>query len=120
MIDRSRVVEGENISGLSALLEAVRDRRRAPVERWDPRCCGDIGLKICADGTWVYRGSLIRREGLVTLLASVLRKDADGCTYLATPAEKIEVEVEDAPFLVVEMEMQGREKGARAALSHQR
>ena len=111
MIDRSRLVESENISGLAALLKAARHRGLAPVERWDPRCCGDIGLKICADATWVYRGSPIRREGLVTLFASVLRKDADGRTYLVTPAEKIDVGVEDAPFLVVEMEVQGRGKG---------
>ncbi len=37
----------------------------------------------------------------------MLRKDADGKHYLVTPAEKIDVAVEDAPFLAVEMEVQG-------------
>lgn len=110
-MDRSKVGKGEKISGLVARLNGVRDRAPAPVERWDPPYCGDIGLKICADGRWVYRDSPIRREGLVKLFASVLRKDADGRTYLVTPAEKVDVEVEDAPFLAVEMEVKGTGRG---------
>lgn len=110
-MDRGKVGKGEKISGLVALLKGVRDRAPAPVERWDPPYCGDIGLKICADGTWVHRDSPIRREGLAKLFASVLRKDADGRTYLVTPAEKVDVEVEDAPFRAVEMEVQGTGRG---------
>jgi hypothetical protein len=106
-MDRSKVGESNNIGRLAALLNDVRDREPPPVERWDPPYCGDIGLKICADGTWVYRDSPIRREGLIKLFASVLSKDVDGRTYLGTPAEKVDVEVEDAPFLAVEMEVHG-------------
>jgi hypothetical protein len=97
---RSGVLEG--------LSMRTRDRPSPPVECWQPTCCGDIGLKICSDGTWLYRGSPIGREALVRLFASVLRKDADGRTYLVTPAEKVDVAVEDAPFLAVEMEVQGK------------
>jgi hypothetical protein len=61
------VGESNNIGRLEALLNDARDREPAPVERWDPPYCGDIGLKICADGTWVYRDSPIRREGLIML-----------------------------------------------------
>ncbi len=110
-MDRSKVGESNNIGRLEALLNDVRDREPPPVERWDPPCCGDIGLKICADGTWVYRDSPIRREGLIKLFASVLSKDVDGRTYLVTPAEKVDVEVEDAPFLAVEMEVHGSGTG---------
>ncbi len=78
-----------------------------PVERWQPPYCGDIGLKIRADGVWLYRQSPIRRESLVALFASVLRKDEDGRTYLVTPAEKVDVAVEDAPFLAVDMAARG-------------
>jgi hypothetical protein len=106
-MDRSKVGESNNIGRLAALLNDVRDREPPPVERWDPPYCGDIGLKICADGTWVYRDSPIKREGLIKLFASVLSKDVDGRTYLVTPAEKVDVEVEDAPFLAVEMEVHG-------------
>ena len=37
----------------------------------------------------------------------MLRKDADGRHYLVTPAEKVDVAVDDAPFLAVEMEVRG-------------
>ena len=110
-MDRSKVGKSNNIGRLAALLNDACDHEPAPVERWDPRDCGDIGLKICADGTWVYRNSPIRREGLIKLFASVLSKDVDGRTYLVTPAEKVDVEVEDAPFLAVEMEVHGSGTG---------
>jgi len=111
LMDRDTMSKNEKISGLAAPLNDARARGPVSAERWDPPYCGDIGLKICADGTWVYRDSPIRREGLIKLFASVLRKDADGRTYLVTPAEKFDVEVADAPFLVVEMEVHGKGSG---------
>ncbi|MCP4780219.1 MAG: DUF1285 domain-containing protein [Hyphomicrobium sp.] len=110
-MDCRKVDESNNIGRLAALLNDVRDREPPPVERWDPPYCGDIRLKICADGTWVYRDSPIRREGLIKLFASVLSKDVDGRTHLVTLAEKVDVEVEDAPFLAVEMEVYGSGTG---------
>ncbi len=95
------------ISGLEQLIRQAASRPDAPVDRWDPPYCGDIGLAIRADGTWTYRDSPITRMPLVTLFARVLRRDADGRTFLVTPAEKIDVAVADAPFLAVELEVQG-------------
>jgi hypothetical protein len=95
------------ILGLEALLKAQQGKRLAPVEQWHPPYCGDIGLKIRADGVWLYRESPITRLPLVKLFAGVLRRDADGRHYLVTPAEKVDVVVEDAPFLAVEMELRG-------------
>ena len=95
------------IAGLEALLKARQGKGPAPVEKWNPPYCGDIGMKIRADGVWFYAGTPIGRMPLVKLFASVLRKDADGKHYLVTPAEKVDVEVADAPFLAVEMEVQG-------------
>jgi uncharacterized protein len=86
-------------------------RAPLPLESWQPPYCGDIGLKIRGDGTWLYQGSAIRREALVRLFASVLRKEADGRTYLVTPTEKVDVAVEDAPFLAVAMEVKGEGRG---------
>jgi uncharacterized protein len=83
------------------------DAHPLPVECWNPPYCGDIGLKIRADGSWLYRDSPIKRRSLIKLFASVLRKDADGRTYLVTPSEKVDVTVEDAPFLAVEMQVRG-------------
>jgi hypothetical protein len=95
------------IAGLEALIKAQQGKGPAPVETWNPPYCGDIGMKIRADGVWLYQGSPIGRMPLVKLFASVLRKDEDGRHYLVTPAEKIDVAVEDAPFLAVEMEVKG-------------
>jgi uncharacterized protein len=95
------------IVGLEALLQAQAGKGPAPVEQWDPPYCGDIGMRIRADGVWLYQESPIGRAALVKLFAGVLRKDADGRHYLVTPAERIDVAVDDAPFLAVEMQVQG-------------
>jgi hypothetical protein len=95
------------IGGLEALIGAQAAKGPAPVEEWDPPYCGDIGLRIRSDGVWLYRDSPIARPALVKLFAGVLRKDPDGRHYLVTPAEKIDVAVDDAPFLAVEMETRG-------------
>ncbi len=95
------------IAGLEALLKAQSGKGPAPVEKWNPPYCGDIGMKIRSDGVWIYQGSPIGRMPLVKLFAGVLRKDDDGKHYLVTPAEKVDVAVEDAPFLAVEMEVKG-------------
>jgi len=97
----------DNLAGLEGLLKETCGRGTPPVERWQPPYCGDIGLKIRRDGVWLHQKRQIRRESLVRLFASVLRKDADGRTYLVTPAEKVDVAVEDAPFLAVEMGVNG-------------
>jgi hypothetical protein len=99
------------IAGLESLLKAQSGKGPAPVETWNPPYCGDIGMKIRTDGVWIYQGSPIGRMPLVKLFASVLRKDDDGKHYLVTPAEKVDVAVEDAPFLAVEMEVRGEGRG---------
>ena len=99
--------QSARISGLEQLIKQAAARPDAPVESWNPPYCGDIGLAIRADGTWTYRDSPITRMPLVKLFARVLRRDADGKTFLVTPAEKIDIAVADAPFLAVEMEIRG-------------
>lgn len=95
------------ISGLEGLLKTHAGKGPPPVDRWNPPYCGDIGMEIRADGTWIYQKTPIGRPALVKLFASVLRKDEDGRHYLVTPVEKVDVKVADAPFLAVEMEVRG-------------
>ena len=64
-------------------------------------------MRITADGTWLYQGSPIGRPALVKLFASVLRREADDTYWLVTPAERGRVEVDDAPFIVVEAASRG-------------
>jgi len=75
--------------------------RRVPVE------CGDLPFLIRRDGTWLYRGSPIGRKELVCLFAGVLKREADGSFWLETPAERGRIEVEDAPFVAVELDWNG-------------
>ena len=102
------------LHGLEATLRQTKGP--APVDLWNPPYCGDIGMRIAGDGTWFYAGSPIGRKPLVKLFASVLRKDEDGRTYLVTPAEKVLVTVEDAPFMAVEMTVEGAGAGQRLHL----
>ena len=95
--------------GLEALISraARAGKGLPPVERWNPDFCGDLDMEIRRDGTWFYMGTPIGRMPLVQLFSSVLRKDADGKTYLVTPVERVGIRVEDAPFVVVEMNVSG-------------
>ena len=99
--------DGGGLSGLEALLKAQGGDKLPPVDKWNPPYCGDIGMAIRRDGLWMYQNSPIGRKPLVRLFSRVLRKDADGKHYLVTPVEKVDVAVEDAPFLGVEMEVAG-------------
>jgi len=76
-----------------------------PEPSWNPPDCGDIDMRIAADGTWFYCGSPIGRLPLVQLFASVLRKEADRYV-LVTPVEKVGIRVDDAPFLAIEMRIE--------------
>lgn len=99
--------DANRIHDLGALLAAQDQSRPPPVETWDPPYRGDIGLAIAGDGTWSYQGSPITRPALVRLFARVLRRDADGRTFLVTPVEKVDVQVADAPFCAVELQVDG-------------
>ena len=94
----------EGQSGLDAISGAVRAAGKAPppVEKWDPPFCGDLDMRIGADGTWFYLKTPIGRTALVKLFASVLKREGDKY-FLVTPVEKCGIQVDDAPFLAVEL-----------------
>jgi hypothetical protein len=73
-------------------------------EDWNPPFCGKIDMRIAADGTWFYNGSPILRPAMVKLFASILRKEGEAY-FLVTPVEKVEIEVDDVPFIAVEMNL---------------
>jgi uncharacterized protein len=76
-----------------------------PVHLWNPPFCGDLDMRIAADGTWYYVKTPIGRPALVKLFASVLKREG-GRYYLVTPVEKCGIVVEDAPFLAVELKVE--------------
>ncbi|MGX6647237.1 DUF1285 domain-containing protein [Maricaulaceae bacterium MS644] len=88
-----------------------------PVERWEPEYCGEMDMVIRRDGSWWHEGTRIGREKLVRLFARILRKDADGETYLVTPVEKIRIKVEAAPFVAVRIDAAGEGRDQRIAFA---
>jgi hypothetical protein len=66
--------------------------------------CGNIDMRIDTSGVWHYQGSPINRHALVKLFSTVLRRDLDGDYWLITPAEMAKIQVDDAPFLAVELD----------------
>lgn len=88
------------LAGCTARLAGARPAR-VPTE------CGDLPFVIKRDGTWLYRGSPINRKELVCLFSSVLRREGDGSWWLQTPAERGRIEVEDVPFVAVELDWTG-------------
>ena len=98
--------------GLEALTASLprESGRLPPVERWNPPFCGDIDMRIAADGTWFYQKTPIGRLALVKLFASVLKREGDKY-FLVTPVEKVSIVVDDAPFLAVEMATSSGECG---------
>ena len=78
-----------------------------PVHLWNPPNCGEIDIVIKRSGLWMHEGTPIGREALVRLFSTVLRKDPDGY-YLVTPVEKMRIVVEDAPFVAVRVDREGK------------
>jgi uncharacterized protein len=82
-----------------------RSFRGGPPAALRPRIeCGDLPFLIKRDGTWLYRGSPISRKELVCLFSSVLKRDESGDYWLETPAERGRIQVEETPWLAVELD----------------
>ena len=99
--------------GLDAIAGAARAANRQgapPVHLWNPPFCGDLDMRIAADGTWFYLKTPIGRPALVKLFASVLKREGKKY-FLVTPVEKCGITVEDAPFLAVELKLDDGERG---------
>lgn len=92
---------------LAEIATLAAERRLPPVASWNPAHCGKSDMRIAADGTWYHQGSPIGRPAMVRLFATVLRREPDGAYVLVTPAEKLDVEVDDLPFVAVEVKSEG-------------
>jgi hypothetical protein len=92
---------------LAEIARLVEERRLPPVAQWNPVHCGHSGMRIARDGTWFHEDSPIGRTEMVRLFSTVLRREADGSHVLVTPVEKLDIDVEDAPFIAIAMTSQG-------------
>jgi hypothetical protein len=95
-------IGGGALDSITGAAQSFASKGPAPVHLWNPPYCGEIDMRIAADGTWFYQKTPIGRPALVKLFASVLKREGDRY-FLVTPVEKCGVVVEDAPFLAVEM-----------------
>ncbi len=95
-----------SLDALTAAAKSAGSRELPPVHLWNPPFCGDIDMRIAADGTWFYGGTPIGRPALVKLFSTILRRDPERYV-LVTPVERVGIAVEDAPFLAVSMSVAG-------------
>ncbi len=108
-------LSGTHGTGLSALATHISAKSRPEGNATDGSTdCGDFGIRILRDGTWLYHGSPITRKPLVRLFSTVLRREPDGF-WLVTPVERGRIIVDDAPFTAVEMSIEGAGPDQRIA-----
>lgn len=97
----------ENADSLVAAARLATKKGPPPVHLWNPPFCGDLDMRIARDGTWFYLGTPIGRRELVKLFSTIIRKDGDDY-FLVTPVEKVGIKVDDAPFVAVDFEVEGK------------
>jgi len=100
---------------LAEIARLVQDKKLPPVDRWNPSRCGDSEMRIARDGTWYHQGSPIGRADMVRLFSTILRREPGGGFVLVTPGEKLDIAVEDAPFVAVEMKTEGTGEAMKLA-----
>lgn len=96
----------ESLASSARAVAKEGKRGHPPVHLWNPPFCGDIDMRIARDGTWFYMGTPIGRKELVTLFASIIRRDDDDY-FLVTPVEKVGITVDDAPFVAIDFDREG-------------
>ena len=104
---------GHSLADVARLLA---ENKLPPVDKWEPTNIGDSHMRIAADGTWFHEGRPIPRPALVKLFSTILRREPDGRHVLVTPVEKLDIQVEDAPFLAVEATIEGVGRDRRIGL----
>ncbi len=114
-------ISSQAVGALDKLVQAARAQQQGqyqgralpPVDQWHPDHVGHMDMVIKADGSWWHEGAPINRPELIRLFSTILRKDADGQTYLVTPSEQLAITVEAAHFLIVRMDRRGQGKAQR-------
>lgn len=81
------------------------ERGLPPVEKWNPPLLGDIDIRITRQGVWFHEGGEIKRQPLVKLFSSILKRENDDY-FLVTPEEKWRIDVEDAPFFITALRIE--------------
>ena len=88
------------------LLSLQQQKRLPPLEDWQPAKRGVVDIRIDRQGRWYHEGDLIKRQPLIDLFATILRKQGEEY-FLVTPVEQMAIQVEDVPFLAIDMDVRG-------------
>jgi len=88
---------------IEKIIDQIGQHKTPPVHLWKPEVVGEIDIRIDAQGRWFHEGDVIARDTLVRLFSSILWCEG-GEHFLVTPAEKLKIIVEDAPFIAHQME----------------
>lgn len=110
-----RPVQDLSSLSLGEIARLAEAKKLPPVESWNPEHCGSSKMRIARDGTWFHENSPIGRLAMVRLFSTILRREDDGGFVLVTPVEKLEIEVEDAPFTAVELKTEGEGRDRQLA-----
>ena len=90
-----------SINSIIKSLKDYSDSSFPPVEMWNPELCTNASFAIDIKGDWYYNGSIIGRRRLKKLFSTVLKRE-NNLYFLVTPVEKIQIEVEVAPYLITD------------------
>ena len=94
------------------LLEQQQESSANPrVHLWNPEKSGDMDMRIDREGRWIHEGGEIKRQALVKLFSSIIKREGDSY-FLVTPVEKWQINVDVAPFFIVaaKLEVRGSEQ----------
>lgn len=95
---------------LGKLIRGANPPGGSPADTGEDR---HFGIRIARDGTWFYQGTPIKRLPLVKLFATVVRRDDHGDYWMITPVERGRIDVDDAPFVAVELTATGEGRDAQ-------
>jgi hypothetical protein len=89
---------------LNEILKIITEHKIPPVDSWNPDHCATLNIIIHKDGQWRHDGSIISRIKMVQLFASILKREGND-HFLVTPVEKVLINVEATPFVVISAEI---------------
>jgi hypothetical protein len=93
------------------LKQQTESSAKPPVHLWNPEKSGDMDMRIDREGRWIHEGGEIKRQALVRLFSSIIKREGDSY-FLVTPVEKWQIMVDIAPFFIVaaKLEVRGSEQ----------
>lgn len=79
-----------------------------PTHLWNPQKSGDMDLVIDREGRWIHEGREIKRPQIVKLFSTILKFE-EGHYFLVTPVEKWQIQVDIAPFFIIQAKREIRD-----------